>query len=146
MNWSCQRRVRRSFLTLTTCWASSWWFSLTRASTEMDSSSLASKLAQPTLTSPPRYLLKRIFGCLVHEPLNLYLLAGQVWNKGLPSQHRPRGQRLSQHIEGRLEASAHNQLDSVRSSIPISGEFRGLEEYWVIITFKFYRSQILKTH
>ena len=54
---------------------------------------------------------------------------GEVPHQGLPPQHRPRGQRLSQHIEGRLEASAHNQLDSVRSSISISGEFWVLEEY-----------------
>ena len=85
MNLSCQRRVRRNSPTRTTCWASSWWYSLTRASTGMDSSSLASKLAQATLMSPPRYLLNWVFSCFEHGTLYLNLFAGQVWNKSLPS-------------------------------------------------------------
>ena len=44
-------------------------------------------------------------------------------DESVSPKHWPGGQRVSQHPQRRLEASPYNQLNSLRSPIPLSGEY-----------------------
>lgn len=50
-------------------------------------------------------------------------------NAGVPPEHRPRGQRVSEHPARGLEAGADDQLDRVRAAVSVFGEFLFLKLY-----------------
>ena len=50
---------------------------------------------------------------------------GEMLQQGLPPEHRPGGERLSQHPQGGLEARAHHQRHRLRIAVLVLGAESG---------------------